>query len=89
MFACLVSRAVHLVVDSIDTDSFINTHYRFIGRRVPVPWLRSDRDTDFVGAKSELYLKDLLKGNGLNKNLQWNVKGQLWLDKFQNECTIC
>jgi len=46
LFTCLVSRAIHLeVVESMDTDSFLNAYLRFVGRRGPVRQLRSDRGT--------------------------------------------
>ena len=54
LFTCLTSRAVHIeIASSLTTDSFINAYRRFICRRGPVRQLRSDRGTNFVGAKNE------------------------------------
>ena len=55
IFTCLTSRAVHLeVADSLTTDSYINALRRFISYRGPIRVLRSDRGTNFVGAKGQL-----------------------------------
>ena len=49
------SRAVHLeTAASLTTDSFLNAHRRFIGRRGPVRQLRSDQGKNFIGASNEL-----------------------------------
>ena len=55
MFVCMVSRAVHIeVVATLSTDSFINAYRRFVSRRGPIRQLRSDRGTNFIGARNEL-----------------------------------
>ena len=55
IFACLMSRAIHLqVADTLDTNSFSNALRRFIAMRGPIRQLRCDRRTNFVRAKNEL-----------------------------------
>jgi len=55
LFTCMNSRAIHLeAANSLTTDSFINALRRFTSVRGPVRQLRSDRGTNFVGAKGEL-----------------------------------
>jgi len=55
LFTCLTVRAVHIeVVQSLNTDSFINAFQRFICRRGQVRLMRSDHGTNFVGAVREL-----------------------------------
>ena len=55
LFTCLASRAVHLeTLNSMEADSFISALRRFINRRGKVRELRSDRGTNFVGARNEL-----------------------------------
>lgn len=55
IFTCLAIRAIHIeVVQSLDTDSFINALRRFISRRGQVLEMQSDNGTNFVGAEREL-----------------------------------
>ena len=51
MFTCLCSRAIHIeVAQSLETDSFILSLRRFIGRRGNICLMSSDHGTNFVGA---------------------------------------
>ena len=51
MFTCLCSRDIHTEVpQSLETDSFILSLRRFIGRRGNIHLMRSDNGTNFVGA---------------------------------------
>jgi hypothetical protein len=55
IFTCLTSRAVHIeIVDSLDTDSFLNGLRRFIGRRGNPKIIRSDNGTNFKCGEREL-----------------------------------
>ena len=55
LFTCLASRAIHLeTANALTTDAVINPLRRFFSRRGPTRLIRSDRGTNFVGAKSEL-----------------------------------
>ena len=55
LFTCMASRAIHLeVASTMETNSFINALRRFICRRGPIRQLRSDRGTNFIGARREL-----------------------------------
>ncbi|XP_068716940.1 uncharacterized protein [Montipora capricornis] len=55
IFTCLASRAIHLeTLNTMTTDSFLNSLRRFISRRGKVRQLRSDQGSNFVGAKNEL-----------------------------------
>ena len=55
IFTCLASRAVHIeTVNSMETNSFILSLRRFIGRRGNVRSIRSDNGSNFVGAENEL-----------------------------------
>ena len=55
LFTCLASRVIHLkTANALTTDAFINALRRFLSHRGPTTLIRSDRGTNFVGAKSEL-----------------------------------
>ena len=55
MFVCLASRAVHIeVTHQINTDSFIQVLRRMIATRGNVKLIKSDNDTNFLGAESKL-----------------------------------
>ena len=55
LFTCLSMRAIHLeIASTLETDSFIMTLRRFIGRRGAVREIRCDNGTNFEGAENEL-----------------------------------
>ena len=55
LFTCLTIRCVHLeVVESPDTDDFINALRRFVNRRSCLTNMYSDCGTNFKGASAEL-----------------------------------
>jgi hypothetical protein len=55
IFTCLVMRAVHIeILDTMETDSFLNAFRRFVARRGMPVNVFSDNGTNFVGAESEL-----------------------------------
>ena len=79
LFTCLSVRCVHLdVVDSADTDAFINCLRRFTNRRGCPSDMYSDRGWNFVGATNEL--KELISNLDHEKiqhftssvNVQWH-----------------
>lgn len=68
MFACLVSRAVHLeAIEELSTASLINALRRFIAISDPVIQFRSDRGTNFIGAVHELNIPSNLVENPASK----------------------
>ena len=83
LFTCLCSRAIHLeIAPSLETDSFINALRRFIAIRGPIRILRSDRGTNFIGAKNEFkqnldlmnddQVKQFLLQNGVDFEFRMN-----------------
>ena len=55
IFVCLNTRAVHLeLAGDLTTDSFLLSLRQFIFRRGEVRIIRSDNDTNFVGAGAEI-----------------------------------
>ena len=55
LFTCMTVRCVHLeVVESCDTDDFLNSVRRFVNRRGCPAHVYSDNGTNFRGATSEL-----------------------------------
>lgn len=79
LFTCLTSRAIHLeVAYNLETDSYINALRRFVCRRGPVRQMRSDQDTNLVGAKRELKdaLLEMDKEKVRIEMLKWNCDKQ-------------
>ena len=54
IFNCLSCRAVHLVVNSVDMDCFIQSLRRLIARRGNMRLIKYDNGTNFAGGKNEL-----------------------------------
>ena len=55
LFTCMTTRAVHIeVLESLDTDSFLNALRRFISRRGQPRTITSDNGGNFVSACKEL-----------------------------------
>ena len=84
LFTCMSSRAVHIETsNTLDTDSYISALRRFLAERGPVRQIRSDRGTNFVGARKEL-------ADALDEMDQDKVKGHLrrencdWIDMKMN-----
>ena len=58
LFACMVTRASHLeLVESLDTESFINVLHRYINRRSKLNILVSDCGSNLKEATRELNLE--------------------------------
>ena len=79
LFTCLTVRCVHLeVVDSQDTDDFINAFRRFTNRRGSPVNVYSDCGSNFKGAVNELedlfenLDKDAVKSFAASKGIAWN-----------------
>lgn len=79
VFACLVTRAIHLeLVSSLTTADFLPTLSRFMSRRGQILNIYSDNGSNFVGADRELQRKfrDFNKDGKVNDFLA--VKGITW-----------
>ena len=78
LYTCFTSRAIHIeVLNSLETDTFINGFIRFISRRGYPIRIWSDNGTNFVGARTELSksLRDLNRSRVIQaarrKNVDW------------------
>ena len=75
VITCLTTRAVYIdVASSLDTDSFLNLLWRFIGRRGMPKIIRSDNGTNFVGANAVLshaFNQQKINNALLTKGIQW------------------
>jgi hypothetical protein len=55
IYTCMAMRAVHIEkLDSLETETFINSFRRFASRRGLPSKVYCDRGTNFVGAEAEL-----------------------------------
>ena len=79
LFTCLTTRAVHLeVLNTMDTDTFINALRRFVARRGCPLKMWSDNGTNYVGCQNELKrcLKQLdhdkIYAHCTKQNIQWH-----------------
>ena len=84
MFTCLCSRAIHIeVAHSLDTDSFLLTLRRFIGRRGNIRQMKSDNGSNFVGAVKELR-KSFQDMNHSRINDYLQMHGADWITWINN-----
>ena len=88
MFTCLYSHAIHIEVGhSLDTDSFLLTARRFMGRTGNIWEMRSDNGSNFVGAVKELRkcLQDM-NHSRINEYLQ--MHGADWITCINSPLTV-
>ena len=78
IFTCFSTRAIHIeVLESLETDAFINGFRRFCSRRGQPKTVRSDQGTNLVGACCELARElkhvDKIKviGTARKMNVEW------------------
>ena len=79
IFTCLSVRAVHIeILDTLETDSFINALRRFVARRGSVKQIWCDNGTNFVGAEKELRVNLMKLDQGsisrecCSKEIEWH-----------------
>jgi hypothetical protein len=79
VYTCLNTRAIHIEkLDSLDTDSFLNSFRRFSARRGMPLKIWSDNGTNFVGAHNELIKsakqidKDQVQSRCTNDGVEWS-----------------
>ena len=87
MFRCLCSRAIHIeVAHSLDTNYFLLTLRRFIGRRGNIRQVWCDNGSNFVGAVKELQksFQDMSHSR-INEYLQ--MHGADWITWINNSST--
>ena len=57
IFTCLASQAIHIeVANSLNTDTFLNAIRRSFALHGPIHQLKSDHQTNFIGANNEIQL---------------------------------
>ena len=79
LFTCLGIRAIHIeVIEDMSSSAFINALRRFVAIRGKVKQFRSDRGTNFVGAKADLRIDTVnIEDEGVQKVL-FN-SGSVWI----------
>ena len=84
MFTCLCSRAIYIEVPfSLDTDSFLLTLQKSIGRRENNCQMRSDNGSNFAGAVKQLWKTfEYMNHCRINENLQ--MQGADWFTWISN-----
>ena len=87
MFTCLCSRAINIeVAQSLETDSFVLSLRRFIGRRGNIHMMRSDNGTNYVGTIKELRKAvQEMDHNQISQYLQGH--GADWITWIRNQPT--
>ena len=87
MFTCLCSRAINIeVAQSLETDSFVFSLRRFIGRRGNIHMMRSDNGTNYVGTIKELRKAvQEMDHNQISQYLQGH--GADWITWIRNQPT--
>ena len=92
VFTCFSIRAIHIeVLESLETDAFINGFRRFCSRRGQPKTVRSDRGTNLVGACTELARemkrldKNKVIGTARRMEVEWSFNppmashhGEVW-----------
>ena len=75
IFTCLNTRAVHLeMLQTMETDSFLNAFNRFVARRGLPKKVWSDNGTNFVGGRNEMQKACNVKINkhAVRRNVEWH-----------------
>ena len=75
LFCCFSTRAIHLeLLDSLETDSFLNAFRRFVARRGMPREVWSDNGTNFVGADRAMFRvkEDDIQKYALANNVSWH-----------------
>ena len=81
LFSCLYSRAVHLeTLDSMDTASFKLAFNRFQAIRGDCVYLRSDRGSNFIGARNEQPQDEPIVPDSVINEVRsnWELQGKIW-----------
>ena len=78
IFTCFSSRAIHLeMLDSLDTESFINAFRRFVARRSCPSHVWSDNGTNFIGAKNVMFNVNKVHDFSIANGVEWHFQPPL------------